>query len=157
MAQLRTASPIRVFGADPLADLALRLPAEANYLQALLHSTWSLRMTQVSASGLNCSRERTLNEEVAAAGIFAFIRYRRVGWSKGAGVPTSPSWVERNIVVPTTFPYSLTGDITKKLAHARSSSNSPSGTTFWAAGAAEDRDGRYFLALSVAGGSKLGN
>ena len=72
-------SPIRVFGAD-LADSAdLGLPAEAKYLQALLHSPWSLRMTQVSASGLNCSRERTLYEEVAAAGIFAFIRYRRVG------------------------------------------------------------------------------
>jgi hypothetical protein len=71
-----------VFGAD-LADLAdLGLPAEAKYLQALLHSPWSLRMTQVRASGLNCSRERTLStylyEEVAAAGIFAFIRYRRV-------------------------------------------------------------------------------
>jgi hypothetical protein len=79
-AWLRTASPIRAFGAD-LADLAedLRLPAEANYLQALLHSPWSLRMTQVSASGLNCSRERTPNEEVAAACIFALIRYRRVG------------------------------------------------------------------------------
>jgi hypothetical protein len=79
-AWLRTASPIRVFGAD-LADLAdLPLPAEANYLQALLHSSWSaLRMTQVSASGLNCSRERTPNEEVAAACIFALIRYRRVG------------------------------------------------------------------------------
>ena len=73
------ASPIRVFGAD-LADLAdLGLRAEAKYLQALLHSPWPLRMTQVSASGLNCSRERTLYEEVAAAGIFAFIRYRRVG------------------------------------------------------------------------------
>ena len=73
------ASPIRVFGAD-LADLAdLGLPAEAKYLQALLHSPWPLRMTQVSASGLNCSRERTLYEEVAAADIFAFIRYRRVG------------------------------------------------------------------------------
>ena len=73
------AGPIRVFGAD-LADLAdLRLPTEANYLQALLLSPWSLRMTQVSASGLNCSRERTLNEEVAAAGVFALIRYRRVG------------------------------------------------------------------------------
>jgi hypothetical protein len=55
-AWLRTAGPIRVFGAD-LADLAdLRLPAEAKYLQALLHSPWPLRMTQVSASGLNCSR-----------------------------------------------------------------------------------------------------
>ena len=72
-------------------------------------------------------------------------------------VPTSPLWVERNIVVPTTFPYSLTGDIAKKLTQAKSFSNSPSGTTFWAAGAAEDRDGRYFLALSVAGGSKIRN
>ena len=73
------ASPIRVFGAD-LADLVdMRLLTEEKYLQALLHSPWPLRMTQVSASGLNCSRERTLHEEVAAAGIFAFIRYRRVG------------------------------------------------------------------------------
>ena len=74
------ASPIRVFGAD-LADLAdLRLPAEANYLQALLHCHGvSLRMAQVSASGLNFSRERTPNEEVAVACIFALIRYRRVG------------------------------------------------------------------------------
>jgi hypothetical protein len=79
MARLRTASPIRVFGAD-LADLAgLRLPAEADYPLALLHLPRSLRMTQINASGLNCSRERTLNEEVAAACIFAFIRYRRVG------------------------------------------------------------------------------
>jgi hypothetical protein len=103
-----TASPIRVFGAD-LADLAdLRLPAEANYLQALLHSPWPLRMTQVSATGLNCSRERTLNEEVAAVGIFALIRYRRIGArGKGINAPTSPLWVERNIVVPTTIPYSL--------------------------------------------------
>jgi hypothetical protein len=73
------ASPIRVFGAH-LADLAyLRLPPGASYPLALLHSPRSLRMTQVSASGLSCSRERTLYEEVAAAGIFAFIRYMRVG------------------------------------------------------------------------------
>jgi hypothetical protein len=71
-AWLRTASP-------DLADLAdLRLPAEANYLQALLHSPWPLRMTQVSASGLNCSRERSPNEEVAAACIFALIRYSKI-------------------------------------------------------------------------------
>jgi hypothetical protein len=31
-------------------------------------------------------------------------------------------------------------------------SNSPFGTTFWAQGVAEDRFGRYMLALSVAGG-----
>jgi hypothetical protein len=89
-------------------------------------------MTQVGASGLNCSRERTLNEEVAAACIFALIRYRRVGWSKGVNVPTSPSWVERNIVVPTTNRYSLAGNITKKLTQAKSFSNSPFGTAFWA-------------------------
>ena len=72
-------------------------------------------------------------------------------------VPTSPSWVERNIVVPTTIRFSLTANIAKKLTQAKRFSNSPSGTTLWAAGAAEDRDGRYFLALSVAGGSKLRN
>jgi hypothetical protein len=73
-------TPVPLARHGDLADLAdLRLPAEAKYLQALLHSPWSLRMTQASASGLNCSRERTLYEEVAAAGIFAFIRYRRVG------------------------------------------------------------------------------
>jgi hypothetical protein len=46
------------------------------------------------------------------------------------------------------------------LTQAKNFSNSPSGTTttttFWAAGAAEDRVGRYFLALSVAGGSSSG-
>jgi hypothetical protein len=63
-------------------------------------------------------------------------------------VPTSLLWVERNIVVPTTIPYSLTGNSAKKLTQAKNFSNSPSGTTFWAAGAAEDRGGRYFLALS---------
>ena len=72
-------------------------------------------------------------------------------------MPTSPSWVERNIVVPTTIRYSLTGNIAKKLTQAKNFSNSPSGTTFWAAGAAEERDGRYFLALSVAGGSEIRN
>jgi hypothetical protein len=43
------------------------------------------------------------------------------------------------------------------LRRMHSLSNSPSGATFWAAGAAEDRFGRYFLALSVAGGSKIRN
>ena len=47
-------------------------------------------MTQINASGLNCSRERTLNEEVAAAGIFAFIRYRRVGAMTGSGLDLGP-------------------------------------------------------------------
>jgi hypothetical protein len=104
-AWLRTTSPIRVFGAD-LADLAdLRLPAEANYLQALLHSPCSLRMTQVSASGLNYSRERTPNEEVAAGCIFDAPYSLQARRSKGTNVPTSPSWVERNIVVPTTIRY----------------------------------------------------
>jgi hypothetical protein len=65
--------------------------------------------------------------------------------------------VERNIVVPKTIRYSLTGNITKKLTQAKNFSNSPFGTTFWAQGAAEDRGGRYFLALSVAGGSKIRN
>jgi hypothetical protein len=60
--------------------------------------------------------------------------------------------VERNIVVPTTIRYWLTGNIAKKLTQAKNFSNSPSGTTFWAAGAAGDRSSRYFLALSVAGG-----
>jgi hypothetical protein len=64
--------------------------------------------------------------------------------------------VERNIVVPTTIRYSLTGNITKKLTQAKNFSNSPSGTTFWAQGVAEARFGRYFSALSVAGGSKSG-
>jgi hypothetical protein len=71
-------------------------------------------------------------------------------------VPTSLSWVERNIVVPTTIRYSLTGNIAKKLTQAKSFSNSPFGTTFWAQRAAEDRFGRYILALSVAGGSSSG-
>ena len=65
--------------------------------------------------------------------------------------------MERNIVAPTTIPYSLTGNIAKKLTQAKNFSNSPSGTTFWAAGAAEERDGRYFLALSVGGGSEIRN
>jgi hypothetical protein len=47
--------------------------------------------------------------------------------------------------------------IVKRLTQAKNFSNSPSGTTFWAAGAAEDRFGRYFLALSVVGGSKIRN
>ena len=72
-------------------------------------------------------------------------------------MPTSPSWVERNIVVPTTNRYSLTGNTAIKFTQAKNFSNSPSGTTFWAAGVAEDRFGRYFLALSVAGGSKIRN
>jgi hypothetical protein len=65
--------------------------------------------------------------------------------------------VERNIVAPTTIRYSLTANIAKKLTQAINFSNSPSGATFWAAGAAEDRFGRYFLAPSVAGGSKIRN
>ena len=69
-------------------------------------------------------------------------------------MPTSPSWVERNIVVPTTIRYWLTGNIAKKLTQAKNFSNSPSGTTFWAAGVAGDRFGRYVLARPVAGGSK---
>jgi hypothetical protein len=66
--------------------------------------------------------------------------------------------VERNIVVPTTIRYSLTGNIAKELTQARSSSNSLFGKTFWAQGVAEaeDRFGRYFLALSVTGGSSSG-
>ena len=68
----------------------------------------------------------------------------------------SPSWVERNLVVPTTNRNSLTGNIAKKLTQAKNFSNSPFGTTFWAQGVAEDRFGRYFLALSVAGGSSSG-
>jgi hypothetical protein len=79
LARLRTAGPLRAIGAG-FADLAdLRLPPGANYPLALLHSPRSLRMTQVSASGLNCSRERTLDEKAAAACIVALIRYRRVG------------------------------------------------------------------------------
>jgi hypothetical protein len=71
LTRLRTAGPIRVFGAD-LADLAdLRLPPEANYPLALLHPPRPLQMTQINASGLNCSRERAPNEEVAAACIFS--------------------------------------------------------------------------------------
>jgi hypothetical protein len=62
----------------------------------------------------------------------------------------------KQIVVPTTIRYSLTGNIAKKLTQAKSFSNSPSGTTFWAQGVAEDRFGCYILALSVAGGSKSG-
>ena len=69
-------------------------------------------------------------------------------------MPTSPSWVERNIVVPTTIRYSLTVNIAKKLTQAKNFSNSPSGTTFWAAGAAGDRLGRYVLARSVYCGGK---
>jgi hypothetical protein len=53
-------------------------------------------------------------------------------------------------------PYSLTGNMAIKLTQAKNFSNSPSGTTFWAEGAAEDRLGRYFLALSVADGSSSG-
>jgi hypothetical protein len=60
------------------------------------------------------------------------------------------------MVVPTTNRYSLTGNITKKLTQAKNFSNSPFGTTFWAQGLLEDRDGRYFLAPSVAGGSSSG-
>jgi hypothetical protein len=108
-------------------------------------------------SGLNCSRDRTLDEEVAAAGIFAFIRSLQARWSKGMTVPTSPPWVERNIAAPTTIRYWLAGNIAKKLTQAKNFPNSPSGTTFWAAGAAGDRSGRYFLAPSVAGGSKIRN
>jgi hypothetical protein len=66
----------------------------------------------------------------------------------------SPSWVERNIVVPTTNRYSLTGNTAIKLTQAKNFSNSPSGKTFWAQGVAEDRFGCYILTLSVAGGSK---
>jgi hypothetical protein len=118
VAWLRTAGPIRVFGAD-LADLAdLRLPAEANYLQALLHSPWSLRMTQVRSSGLNCSRERTLNEEVASQRVYLCSYSIQARRSKGINVPMSPSWVERNIAVPTTIRYWLTGNIAKKLTHS---------------------------------------
>ena len=71
-------------------------------------------------------------------------------------MPTSLLRVERNIVVPTTNRYSLTGNTAITFTQAKNFSNSPSGTTFWAAGAAEERGGRYFLALSVAGGSKSG-
>jgi hypothetical protein len=88
-------------------------------------------MTQISASGLNCSRARSLNEGVAAACIFALIRYRlQARWSKGINVPTSPSsWLEWNIVVPPTNRYSLTGNTTIKLTQAQSVSNLPSETT----------------------------
>jgi hypothetical protein len=64
--------------------------------------------------------------------------------------------VERNIVVPTTNRYSLTGNITKKLTQDKNFSNSPFGTNVWAQGVAEDRGGRYFLAHLVAGGSSSG-
>jgi hypothetical protein len=53
-------------------------------------------------------------------------------------------------------PYSLTGNTAIKLTQAKNFSNSPSGTTFWAQGVAEDRFGCYILALSVAGGRKSG-
>jgi hypothetical protein len=89
-------------------------------------------MTQVSASGLNCSRERALNEEVAAACIVALIYSLQARWSKGINVLASPSWVERNLVVPTTNRNSLTGNIAKKLTQAKNFSNSPFGTAFWA-------------------------
>jgi hypothetical protein len=65
--------------------------------------------------------------------------------------------VERNIAVPITIRYWLTGSIAKTLTQAKNFSNSPSGTTFWAAGVAGDRFGRSFLALSIAGGSKIRN
>jgi hypothetical protein len=56
----------------------------------------------------------------------------------------------------TAIRYSLAGNIAKKLTQAKHFSNSPSGTTFWAKRVAEDRFGRYVLALSVAGGSNSG-
>jgi hypothetical protein len=55
--------------------------------------------------------------------------------------------VERNKAVPTTNRYSLTGNTAIKLTQAKNFSNSPSGTTFWAQGVAEDRFGCYILAL----------
>jgi hypothetical protein len=44
------------------------------------------------------------------------------------------------------------------LTQAKNFSNSPSGTTFWAEGVAEDLAGRYFLALRlcIAGCSNSG-
>jgi hypothetical protein len=80
----------------------------------------------------------------------------RLGWvpigpkpkPRGAG---RRGWSET--VAPTTIRYSLTGNITKNMTQAKNFSNSPFGTNFWAQGVAEDRGGRYFLALSVAGGS----
>jgi hypothetical protein len=39
-------------------------------------------------------------------------------------------WVERNIVVPTTIPYSVTGNIAKKLTQAKNFSNSLLGQLF---------------------------
>jgi hypothetical protein len=65
-----------------LADL--RLPAEANYPLALLHSPQPqpLRMTQVSTSEVKCGRVPSLQQKVAAACIFALICYRRVGAAK---------------------------------------------------------------------------
>ena len=72
-------------------------------------------------------------------------------------MPTSPSWVERNIVVPTTNRYSLTGNPAIKFTQAKNFSNSRSGTTFWAAGVAGDRLGRYVLARSVTDGSESRN
>ena len=77
--------------------------------------------------------------------------------SKRINVPTSLLWVERNIVVPTTNRYSLTGNPAIKFTQAKNFSNSPSGTTFWAAGVAGDRLGRYVLARSVTDGSESRN
>jgi hypothetical protein len=51
------------------------------------------------------------------------------------------------MAVPTAIRYSLTGNTARNLTQAKSFSNSPSGTFFWAEGAAEDQLGRYFLAL----------
>ena len=56
--------------------------------------------------------------------------------------------MERNIAVPTTNRYSLTGNTAIKFTQAKNFSNSPSGTTFWAAGVAGDRlDYYYYYAI----------
>jgi hypothetical protein len=91
---LRTAGPLREIGAG-LADLAgLRLPAEANYPLALLHSPRPLQMTQVSTSEVKCGRVPSLQQKVAAACISALICYRRVG-AASYSFPASSSWATR--------------------------------------------------------------
>jgi hypothetical protein len=68
--------------------------------------------------------------------------------------------VERNIVVPTANRYSLTGNTAIKLTQAKNFSNSPSGTTFWTFGLKgllrTESVATFYLALSIAGGSKSG-
>jgi hypothetical protein len=81
MARLRTASPLRVIGAGLADDLAdLRLPAEAKLSPGVATCVRAVANDAVNASGSNRSRARarSLNEEVAAACIFALIRYKRI-------------------------------------------------------------------------------